>query len=105
MVEQFLPYSNIVPCSSQCFRKLCRKVWLLKHLVSSAYSPTAQHGLAVSPNLMPSAHRQHECLEVAVILDAYRRRGIGWALGRSLAAELALAARCMALAARGGGLS
>jgi len=48
--------------------------------------------LAVSPNLMPFVRRQHECLEVAVILDAYRRRGIGWALERSLAAELALAA-------------
>jgi putative transposase len=39
-------------------------------------------------------------LYLAVILDAYSRRGIGWALDGSLAAELAVAARRMALATR-----
>ena len=48
--------------------------------------------LAIAGGELPSVRRQHECLEVAVILDAYRRRGIGWALERSPAAELALAA-------------
>jgi putative transposase len=68
----------------------------------------AQHGFAVYPNLIPEfmlsspnqlwvadltyGRLQHEFMYVAVILDAYRRRCIGWALDRSLAAELALAA-------------
>lgn len=41
------------------------------------------------------------CLEfvyLAVILDAYSRRVIGWSLGRTLEAELALAALSMAIA-------
>jgi putative transposase len=77
----------------------------------------AQHGFAVYPNLIPEfmlsspnqlwvadltyGRLQHEFIYVAVILDAYSRRCIGWALDRSLAAELALAALRMALAARG----
>jgi putative transposase len=40
-------------------------------------------------------------MDVAGILAASSRRGIGWALARSLAAELALAAVRMARAARG----
>ncbi len=39
-------------------------------------------------------------VSLAVLLDAYRRRGMGWALDRSLEAELALAALRMALATR-----
>jgi transposase InsO family protein len=41
-----------------------------------------------------------ECVSLAVILDAYSRRCIGWALERTLEAELALAALRMALTAR-----
>lgn len=41
-----------------------------------------------------------EFVYLAVILDAWSRRVVGWALGRTLEAELALAALRMALAAR-----
>jgi transposase InsO family protein len=41
-----------------------------------------------------------EFIYLAVVLDAYSRRVIGWELGRSLAAELALAALRQALAGR-----
>jgi putative transposase len=43
---------------------------------------------------------RHEFVYLAVVLDAYSRRVVGWALGRSLEAELALAALRMALTAR-----
>jgi len=43
---------------------------------------------------------QREFLYLAVVLDAYSRRCIGWALQRSLEAELALAALHMALRER-----
>ena len=41
-----------------------------------------------------------EFIYLAVILDAYSRRVVGWALGRTLAAELALTALRMALRSR-----
>ena len=43
---------------------------------------------------------RYEFVYLAVILDAYSRRVVGWALGRSLEAELALTALRRALAAR-----
>lgn len=43
---------------------------------------------------------QSEFVYLAVILDAFSRRVIGWALGRTLQAELALAALRMALSER-----
>ena len=43
---------------------------------------------------------QQACVYLAVLLDAYSRRWIGWALERYLEAELALAALRMALATR-----
>jgi len=43
---------------------------------------------------------QDEFVYLAVILDAYSRRVVGWALGRTLAAELALTALRMALRSR-----
>lgn len=43
---------------------------------------------------------RYEFVYLAVVLDAYSRRVVGWALGRSLEAELALTALRMALAAR-----
>jgi putative transposase len=52
------------------------------------------HGLLVHPNLLP------EVAYLAVLLDAYSRRCIGWAFGRHLEAELALAPLQMALATR-----
>ena len=74
------------------------------------------HGLPVYPNLVPelqvSATDQlwvadityirlrREFVYLAVVLDAYSRRCIGWALGRRLTADLALAALEKALATR-----
>jgi putative transposase len=43
---------------------------------------------------------REEFVYLAVVLDAYSRRVIGWALGRTLEAELALAALRMALSSR-----
>jgi transposase InsO family protein len=74
------------------------------------------HDDVVYPNLLPelpvngldqlwgaditSVRLQQEFVYLAVLLDAYSRRCIGWALDRSLEAELALAALRMALATR-----
>jgi putative transposase len=74
------------------------------------------HPFAVYPNLLPELtvtgldqlwvadityiRLQQEFVYLAVLLDAYRRRCIGWALERYLEAELALAALRMALATR-----
>ncbi len=76
----------------------------------------SQHSLAVYPNLarglvlsninqlwvadITYIRLQREFIYLAVILDAYSRRCIGWALSRRLDAELALAALRMALQAR-----
>jgi putative transposase len=74
------------------------------------------HVLAVYPNLLPALtvdgldqlwvadityiRLPQEFVYLAVLLDAYSRRCIGWALNRYLEAELALAALRMALATR-----
>jgi transposase InsO family protein len=74
------------------------------------------HGLEVYPNLVPELvvnglnqlwvadityiRLQREFIYLAVILDAFSRRCIGWALSRTLEAELALAALRMALERR-----
>jgi putative transposase len=76
----------------------------------------SQHSLAVYPNLarglvlsninqlwvadITYIRLQREFIYLAVILDAFSRRCIGWALSRRLDAELALAALRMALQAR-----
>jgi putative transposase len=76
----------------------------------------SRHDLRVYPNLAraitPSAVDQlwvadityirwcAEFVYLAVVLDAYSRKVIGWALGRTLEAELALSALRMALAQR-----
>jgi putative transposase len=76
----------------------------------------AHHRLLVYPNLVPALtvsgpnqlwvadityiRLQQECIYLAVLLDAWSRRCIGWALDRPLEAELALAALRMALAPR-----
>ena len=76
----------------------------------------SNHSLPVYPNLAgrlkPEAinrlwvadityiRLQIEFVYLAVVLDAFSRRVIGWALGRTLEAELPLAALRMALAAR-----
>jgi putative transposase len=76
----------------------------------------SEHGYPAFPNvaasLEPAAVNQlwvadityirlrREFVYLAVVLDAFSRRVVGWALGRSLEAELALAALRMALAER-----
>lgn len=76
----------------------------------------SQHGLPISPNLLPTAlltgldqvwqadityiRLPQEFVYLAVILDAFSRRCIGWALERSLSTDLALKALRMALATR-----
>ncbi len=76
----------------------------------------AAHHWGVYPNLLPELtvngldqlgvadityiRLQQEFVYLAVLLDAYSRRCIGWALDRSLEAELVLAALQMALAMR-----
>jgi putative transposase len=50
---------------------------------------------------MPSSQRAHELVSLAVSLDAFSRRGIGWALERHLQSPLALAALQMAITTRG----
>jgi putative transposase len=76
----------------------------------------SQHRLVIYPNLLPElpvdgldqlwvadityVRLPQEFVYLAVILDACSRRCIGWALERTLEAELALAALRMALATR-----
>lgn len=76
----------------------------------------SQHGLAVYPNLVPELtltsinqlwvadityiRLLREFVYLAVVLDAFSRRCLGWALEPYLEAELALAALRMALATR-----
>lgn len=81
-----------------------------------ASTTNSSHGLRVYPNLVPGLvvnglnqlwvadityiHLQREFIYLAVILDGFSRRCIGWALSGTLEAELALAALGMALARR-----
>jgi transposase InsO family protein len=76
----------------------------------------SQHGGPIYPNLLPQLrirgldqlwiadltyiHLPQEWGYLAVILDAYSRRGIGWALENSLEASLSLSALRMALRRR-----
>lgn len=76
----------------------------------------SQHGLPVYPNLLPTApltgldqvwqadityiRLPQEFVYLAVVLDAFSRRCLGWALERSLTTDVALGALRMALAAR-----
>jgi putative transposase len=76
----------------------------------------SRHNLHIYPNLArtitPSAVNQlwvadityiqlrNEFIYLAVVLDAFSRRVVGWALGRTLEAELAIAALHMALIVR-----
>ncbi len=76
----------------------------------------SSHALTVYPNLVPQLELSglnqlwvadisyirllHEFVYLAVLVDAYSRRCIGWSLGRTLEAELTLEALRMALAKR-----
>lgn len=80
------------------------------------HTTNSDHGLPVYPDLVPGLtvtrcdqlwvsdityiRLLREFIYLAVILDAFSRRCIGWALERHLGAELALSALRMALAAR-----
>ena len=79
----------------------------------------SRHGLRVYPNLVPELQLtglnqlwvadityirlRREFVYLAVLLDAYSRRCIGWSLGHTLEAELTLDALRKALAQRGVG--
>jgi putative transposase len=83
---------------------------------SFMWTTDSAHAWAVYPNLLPTltvesldqlwvadityVRLPQEFVYLAVLLDAYSRRCIGWALERYLDAELALAALRMALATR-----
>lgn len=89
---------------------LCLRKKRFVHTTDSA------HGLPVYPNLVPELvitgcdqlwvsdityiRLLREFIYLAVVLDAFSRRVIGWALERHLEAELALAALRMALDSR-----
>jgi len=76
----------------------------------------SEHGFRVYPNLaehleltqtnqlwvadLTYVRLQAEFVFLAVVLDAFSRRAVGWALGRNLEASLPLAALCMAIANR-----
>jgi transposase InsO family protein len=76
----------------------------------------SSHGWSIYPNLLPAlvvtgldqlwladityVRVRQEFIYLAVLLDAFSRRCIGWALERTLAVELALAALRMALTTR-----
>jgi transposase InsO family protein len=59
----------------------------------------SKHGLAVYPNLT-YIRLLREFVYLAVIIDAFSRRCIGWALEHYLEAELAIEALRQALATR-----
>jgi transposase InsO family protein len=77
------------------------------------FTTDSRHDLPIYPNLARRVHLtslnqlwvadityirlRSEFIYLAVVLDAYSRRVVGWALGRSLQAELAIQALQMAL--------
>ena len=70
------------------------------------YPNLARHMKLTGPNQLwisdiTFIRLRDEFIYLAVILDAYSRKVVGWNLGRSLEAELALGALRMALAQRG----
>lgn len=81
-----------------------------------AITTDSEHDLPVYPNLVPTLdvtgtdqlwvadltyiRLRREFVYLAVVLDAFSRRVIGWELGRSLEAELAVSALRQALATR-----
>jgi len=97
--------------------KLMRKDGLLC-VRKAAFVNTTQskHSLIIYPNLVPSLsidgpdqlwvadityiHVRREVFYLAVLLDAFSRRVIGWNMDSNLAAQLAVAALRMALAQR-----
>jgi transposase InsO family protein len=97
--------------------RLLREEQLLRRRRKRCVRTTnSQHGWPIYPNLLPSApltgldqiwqadityiRLPREFVYLAVILDAFSRRCIGWALERSLTPDVALGALRMALAAR-----
>jgi len=66
--------------------------------LAATLKPTAINQLWVAD--ITYIRLRHEFVYLAVVLDAYSRRVVGWALGRSLEAELTLTALRQALATR-----
>jgi putative transposase len=87
--------------------------WRTRQVVRTTDS---EHSLPVSPNLVPRLHLtglnqvwiadityvrlRAEFISLAVVLDAFSRRCIGWSLRRQVATRLSLAALRMAVAGR-----
>jgi transposase InsO family protein len=70
------------------------------------YPNLARHARLTAPNQLWVAditfiRLRYEFIYLAVVLDAYSRRVVGWNLGRNLQAELAVGALQMALKQRG----
>jgi transposase InsO family protein len=97
-------------------RMMCEDNLLCVRRRAFVVTTDSRHNLPVYPNVAgtmePSAINQlwvadityirlrTEFIYLAVVLDAFSRRVIGWALGRTLEAELTMAALRMALADR-----
>lgn len=89
---------------------------ILRHKRSFIHTTNSAHRLPIYPNLVPELtvtgcdqlwvsdityiRLRHEFIYLAVLLDAFSRRCIGWAVERYLEAELALEALRMALSLR-----
>lgn len=102
--------------SKRVLRLMREEHLLRRHRKRSVRTTNSQHGLPTYPNLLPTApltgldqvwqadityiRLPREFVYLAVILDAFSRCCIGWALERSLTTEVALGALRMALAAR-----
>ena len=99
-------------CSASCAKTICCACGES----DACARPIPGTGWTVYPNLVPELklsglnqlwvadityiRLRREFVYLAVLLDAYSRRCIGWSLGRTLEAELTLAALRMALAKR-----
>jgi putative transposase len=107
---------GVVVNHKRVVRLMCEDNLLCLRTRGFVRTTDSAHTLTVYPNLLPAltvdgldqlwvadityVRLPQEFVYRAVLLDAYSRRCIGWALDRSLEAELALAALRMALATR-----
>ena len=98
------------------YRLMCEDNWLCLRKRKFILTTDSHHPFAIYPNLGSSMKLTGvnqlwvadityirlllEFVFLAVILDAFSRRAVGWALGRTLEAELTLAALSMALKQR-----
>ena len=88
----------LLATSQQLRRPTVTGVFLRRQRPLPAITPSAVNQLWVAD--LTYIRLRGEFVYLAVLLDAYSRRVIGWALGRTLRAELTLAALRMALGQR-----